>query len=61
MSFLPLKLTKIIMNLDQRIDAFVTLGRFLAQFASPIEDSTNSLPSEAHSVDLSLPDAGVFF
>ena len=49
------------MNLDQRIDAFVTLGRFLAQFASPIEDSTNSLPSEAHSVDLSLPDAGVFF
>ena len=61
MSFLPLKLTKIIMNLDQRIDAFVTLGRFLAQFASPIEDSTNSLPSEAHSVDLSLPDAAVFF
>ena len=48
------------MNLDQRIDAFVTLGRFLAQFVSPIDDNTNTLQDKALTVDSSLPDTAVF-
>ena len=46
------------MNLHQRIDAFVTLGRFLAQFVSPIEDHTNTaklkLSTWIHQVDAAV-------
>ena len=41
------------MNLQQRIDAFVTLGRFLAQFVSPIEDHTTTEQAKVYSKDSS--------
>ena len=49
------------MNLDQRINAFVMLGRFLAQFASPIKVKNNIPEPTAFHADSSLPDAAVFF
>jgi hypothetical protein len=49
------------MNLQQRIDAFVTLGRFLAQFVSPIEDHTTTEQAKVYSKDSSGVDTAIFY
>jgi hypothetical protein len=49
------------MNLQQRIDAFVTLGRFLAQFVSSIEDHTTTAQAKVSSNDSSGVDTAIFY
>ncbi len=42
------------MNLQERIDAFVHLGAFLAQFTLPLESQTNSMKPEVSNKDTSV-------
>ena len=49
------------MNLQQRIDAFVKLGSFLAQFVSPIQDHINTPKTSVSTMDSSALDHAFFY